>query len=99
MRGRFQRIRGPSAAPPLLLAAALAPARDLRAGAPRLAEADGDRLLAARDLLARAARSERPVFPLAHGSFDFLGGLRPVLARSATSCRHGSPRPAPEPCK
>src|SRR5262245_15652788 len=32
----------------------------------RLGETDGDRLLAARHLLARAARPERPVLPLVH---------------------------------
>src|SRR6185295_20325593 len=45
---------------------------------PRLRQADRDRLLAARDLLAGPPRPERAVFPFVHGALDLLGGLRAV---------------------
>src|SRR5262249_18071678 len=58
---------------PALLAWDLGPAR------PRRAQADRDRLLAARDLLARAARSQRAALALAHSALDLLLRRLPVL--------------------
>src|SRR5258706_15054438 len=57
--------------------------RHLRAGLPRLGEADGDGLLAALHLLARASALERAAFFLVHRPFDFLRGFLAVLPRHA----------------
>src|ERR1044072_5542802 len=59
-----------------LLRACAAPAaartsRHLAAGAPRLRQPDGDRLLATRHLLARATAAQRAALALMHGALHF----------------------------
>src|SRR5512141_2907386 len=60
-------------------------ARDLRALAAGFGEADGDRLLAARHFLSRAAGLQLALLALAHRPLDFLSRLFSVLAHE-TSC-------------
>src|SRR5258706_15476460 len=62
--------------------------RHLRAGLPRLGEADGDGLLAALHLLARASALERAALPLVHRPFDLLRGFLAVLARHVCNLLH-----------
>src|SRR5205807_9800688 len=71
--------------PASLLAAGPAPAGHLGARCAGLGEADGDGLLPAGDLLARAPGPERPALALAHGPLDLLRGLGPVLASPAAA--------------
>src|SRR5947208_11915969 len=85
-------VRGSTRASLLLLGAALLRRRLLlrhfRAGAPRLGEADGDGLLAALDLLARASALQRAAFPLVHRLFDLLRRFLAVLRRHACNLLH-----------
>src|SRR5690606_8166527 len=54
--------------------------RHLRTFAPRLGQADGDGLLAAGDLLARAAAAQRAALAFVHGPFDLRRCLLAVAA-------------------
>src|SRR5262245_40695182 len=80
------------AAPPslLLLSRAAAFLRDLRARFSRLRQTDRGRLLAARDLLARAAGLQGPALALVHRALDLALGLLSVLASHAFSSVLGS---------
>src|SRR5919198_1902073 len=68
---------------PGLALAAAAFGGDFSARAARFAQADRDRLLAARDPLARAARAQRAVLAFVHRALDFLLRL-PAVLRHAT---------------
>src|SRR5262249_11387680 len=59
---------------------------NLCSAAPCLREADRDRLLATRDLLAGPSRSQRPAFAFAHGALDLLRRLASVLPMATFSC-------------
>src|SRR5256885_10471658 len=65
-------------------AAAAAFARYFCARAPRLGQADRDRLLAARHLLARAPAPERAVLPLVHHTLHFSLRLASLLGHRAS---------------
>src|SRR5581483_12342461 len=65
-------LPAPAALAAAFARAALALAGHLAAGAARLAQADGNRLLAARDALAGAARSQLAAFALVHRALHFL---------------------------
>src|SRR5438309_641903 len=69
---------------PAALARSAALARHFPAGAARFAETDRDRLLAARDSLARTARTQLAAFALAHRPLHLLLRLLAVL-------RHAGP--------
>src|SRR6185503_3529302 len=69
-------LAAPSAAAAALPTASL---RHLRSGSARLGETDRDRLLAARDLAARAPAAQRAALALAHDLLDLLRCLLAVL--------------------
>src|SRR5262245_17632606 len=87
------------AAPPSLLLPARAAAllRDLRARFSRLGQTDRNRLLAARDLLARAAGLQGPALALVHRALDLALSLLSVLASHAFSSVLGSIVASPVP--
>src|SRR5262245_3452803 len=62
-------------------------ARHLAAGPASLAEPDRDRLLAAGDAPARAARAQLPALHLAHRPLDLLRRLAPVTAPARLAAR------------
>src|SRR3954453_12871852 len=72
----------PAALP--LAAAALALARDLPAGAARLAQTDRDGLLAAGDLLAGSPRAQRPVLALVRRTLDLALRFPAVFRHKAS---------------
>src|SRR4051794_24867404 len=67
----------------LLPARGLAPFWHLAAGAARLGQADGDRLLAALHPLAGAAAAQRAALPLVHRAFDLRLGFASVLGHDS----------------
>src|SRR5262245_38335246 len=71
----------------LALFAALALARNLASSTPRLAETNRDRLFAAGDLLARAARPERAAFALMHRPLHFALSLLAVFRHVWRKCK------------
>src|SRR5215475_16006382 len=76
------------------LRAALAPRRHLAAGPPRLAQADGDGLLAALDLPTRTTRAQLAALHLVHCALHLLAGflaVAPAAARSCLGCCHVDP--------
>src|SRR5205823_7539004 len=68
---------------PAALARSAALARHFPAGAARFAETDRDRLLAARDSLARTARTQLAAFALVHRPLHLLLRLLAVLRHAA----------------
>src|SRR5690606_218351 len=84
-------LRTALSAATLLLARASLLLGYLRTRAARFREADCDRLLAARNLLAGAAALQRAAFALAHRSFDFLRGLFAITCHGGVPPRRVSP--------
>src|SRR6185369_2852363 len=99
----MRRILAPSgddlrrAAPLFLARGRAALLRHLAARAARFRKADGDRLLAARDLLAGAAATQRAVLALVHRALHLALGLLSVSGHCGSSdqglCPFGA-RPA-----
>src|SRR6185437_317450 len=69
----------------LLLLAAGFLARHFRAGAARLGQADGDRLLAALHLAPGAAAAQRSLLALVHRALDFALGFLAVAGHGVSS--------------